>query len=51
MRLVEEHDALPIAYADYFDEEPGWEIGWGSGIRYPHPPPPPPPGRNHDLKR
>jgi O-acetyl-ADP-ribose deacetylase len=43
MRLVEEHGDLPIAYADYFDEKPGWEIGWGSGIRYPHPPPPPPP--------
>lgn len=41
MRLVAEHDSLPIAYADYFDEKPGWEIGWGSGIRYPHPPPPP----------
>jgi hypothetical protein len=40
MRLVEEHHSLPIAYADYFDEKPGWEIGWGSGIRYPHPPPP-----------
>jgi O-acetyl-ADP-ribose deacetylase len=41
MRLVEEHDSLPIAYADYFDDEHGWEIGWGSGIRYPQPPPPP----------
>lgn len=41
MRLVDEHDSLPIAYADYFDDESGWEIGWGSGIRYPHPPPPP----------
>lgn len=40
MRLVEEHDALPIAYADYFDATPGWEIG-SSGIRYSHPPPPP----------
>ncbi|NLE18917.1 MAG: hypothetical protein GX632_10340 [Propioniciclava sp.] len=39
MQLVEERDALPIAYADYFDDEPGWEVGWGSGIRYPHPPP------------
>lgn len=29
---------LPIAYADYFDEREGWEIGWGSGVRYPHPP-------------
>ncbi len=40
MRLVEEHHSLPIAYADYFDVDRGWEIGWGSGIRYPHPPPP-----------
>jgi hypothetical protein len=38
MRLVEEHHSLPIAYADYFDEKPGWEIGWDSGIRHPHPP-------------
>jgi hypothetical protein len=41
MRLVEEHHSLPIAYADYFDEKRGWEIGWGSGIRHPHPPAPP----------
>jgi hypothetical protein len=40
MQLVEEHHSLPIAYADYFDADRGWEIGWGSGIRYPHPPPP-----------
>ena len=41
IRLVEEHHSLPIAYAnEYFDVDPGWEIGWGSGIRYPHPPPP-----------
>lgn len=30
--------ALPIAYADYFDPKDGWEIGWGSGLRIPHPP-------------
>ena len=41
MRLVEEHHGLPIAYADYFDEKPGWEIGWENGIRHPHPPAPP----------
>jgi hypothetical protein len=41
MRLVEEHHSLPIAYADYFDEKRGWEIGWGSGIRHPEPPAPP----------
>ncbi len=40
LQLVERHDALPVAYADYFDDEPGWEVGWGSGIRYPHPPAP-----------
>lgn len=38
MRRVERHGGMPIAYADYFDEEDGWEIGWGSGIRHPHPP-------------
>lgn len=40
MHLVERHDALPIAYADYFDDADGWEVGWGSGVRYPHPPRP-----------
>jgi O-acetyl-ADP-ribose deacetylase len=35
--LVEQHDALPVAYADYFDAGDGWEIGWGSGIRHKHP--------------
>lgn len=29
---------LPIAYADYFDAAAGWDLGWGSGIRHPHPP-------------
>ncbi|GLI29133.1 hypothetical protein ARHIZOSPH14_33750 [Agromyces rhizosphaerae] len=37
---VERHDALPIAFADGFDDSDGWEIGWGSGRRYPHPPGP-----------
>lgn len=41
MRLIQEHHNVPIAYADYFDEQRGWEIGWGSGIRHPHPPAPP----------
>ena len=41
MRLVERHNSLPIAYADYFDSSLGWEIGWGSGIRHKHPPAPP----------
>ena len=40
-RLVERHNALPIAYADYFDSIPGWEVGWGSGLRHKHPPAPP----------
>ncbi len=38
MQLVERRGALPIAYADYFDDAEGWEIGWGSGVRHPHPP-------------
>jgi len=29
---------IPVAYDDYFDASKGWEIGCGSGIRYPHPP-------------
>ena len=41
MRLVESADRPPVAYADYFDDTAGWEIGWGSGIRHPHPPAPP----------
>lgn len=36
--LVRRHGALPIAYADYFDDDLGWEIGWGSGIRIQAPP-------------
>ena len=40
MGLVERHDSLPIAYADYFDGNRGWEIGWGSGVRHKHPPAP-----------
>ena len=39
MRLVESAGMPPIAYADYFDHDEGWEVGWGSGIR--HPPAPP----------
>jgi hypothetical protein len=38
MRLVESSGTPPVAYADYFDHDKGWEIGWGSGILYPHPP-------------
>lgn len=38
LRRVEQPGQLPIAYADYFDAAAGWELGWGSGIRHPHPP-------------
>ncbi|OMH36843.1 macro domain-containing protein [Tersicoccus sp. Bi-70] len=38
MRLAEREHALPVSYADYFDHEQGWEIGWCSGLRYPEPP-------------
>lgn len=38
MALVEEKYQLPIAFADYFDDADGWEVGWGSGVRVPHPP-------------
>lgn len=30
--------ALPVAFADSFDDRRGWEIGWGSGLRHPAPP-------------
>ena len=39
MRLVERDGRPPVAHADYFDESGGWEVGWGSGVRYPAPPP------------
>lgn len=38
--LVDEHRDLPVAYADYFDDRQGWNIGWGSDIRHPAPPMP-----------
>lgn len=38
LSLVEPEHRLPVAYADYFDDADGWEIGWGSGIRHPAPP-------------
>ena len=41
LALVRRHRTVPIAYADYFDDEPGWEIGWCTGRRFPAPPPPP----------
>ncbi|BBZ07771.1 MULTISPECIES: O-acetyl-ADP-ribose deacetylase [Mycolicibacterium] len=40
MRLVEQFQLPPIAYADYFDASAGWEIGWDSGIRHARPPEP-----------
>jgi O-acetyl-ADP-ribose deacetylase (regulator of RNase III) len=40
MRLVESAGKLPVAHADHFDDADGWEVGWGSGIRHPHPPAP-----------
>ncbi|MFD5225731.1 O-acetyl-ADP-ribose deacetylase [Microbacterium sp. NPDC058342] len=36
--LITDHAALPVAYSDAYEPKPGWEIGWGSGIRYPEPP-------------
>lgn len=38
LALVEPDHRLPVSFADYFDDGPGWEIGWGSGVRYPAPP-------------
>lgn len=38
MVLVERAARPPVAYADYFDDTAGWEVGWGSGIRHPQPP-------------
>ena len=38
LRLVGQYGTLPVAYADHFDDDQGWEVGWGTGIRYPHPP-------------
>lgn len=29
---------LPVAYADYFDDSRGWELGWGSKHFFPRPP-------------
>jgi hypothetical protein len=38
LAAVEPQHALPVSFADYFDDSAGWEIGWGSGLRYPAPP-------------
>ncbi|WP_425005598.1 macro domain-containing protein [Mycolicibacterium sp. S3B2] len=40
-RTIERTKALPVAYDDYFDASEGWEIGCGSGVKYPRPPSPP----------
>lgn len=29
---------LPVAYADYFDDSNGWELGWGTKHFFPRPP-------------
>ncbi|WP_146112262.1 hypothetical protein [Arthrobacter sp. MYb222] len=36
--LVNQLSDLPVAYANYFDDTEGWEMGWGSKQRFPHPP-------------
>jgi O-acetyl-ADP-ribose deacetylase (regulator of RNase III) len=38
--VVKEHDELPVAFSDSDVQNPGWEIGWGSGVRFPEPPTP-----------
>ncbi|MDQ0613032.1 O-acetyl-ADP-ribose deacetylase (regulator of RNase III) [Microbacterium sp. W4I4] len=43
--LVNEHDRLPVAFSDSYVQEPGWEIGWGSDVRFPEPPEAPTPRR------
>lgn len=39
MRSITAQDAVPIAFADYYDTRKGWEIGWGSGVFIEAPPP------------
>ncbi|MFC8190800.1 hypothetical protein ACFUMH_03940 [Cellulomonas sp. NPDC057328] len=38
LALVEREGRLPVSFADWFDKGPGWEVGWGSGVRFPPPP-------------
>jgi hypothetical protein len=38
LAAVEPEHALPVSFADYFDDTDGWEVGWNSGLRYPAPP-------------
>jgi hypothetical protein len=38
MEQVRSVEDVPVAYADYFDDGKGWELGWGSGRYYPAPP-------------
>lgn len=35
---VEPEHALPVSAADDVHHDEGWEVGWGSGLRYPAPP-------------
>ena len=42
---VRQHDELPVAFSDSHASKPGWEIGWGSDVRYPEPPEAPTPRR------
>lgn len=39
MQLIRAQDAVPIAFADYYDTREGWEVGWGSGVFIEAPPP------------
>jgi len=48
LRLVEQSMRPPIAHDDCFDASKGWEIGCGSGVRYPEPPKPPVSGAPRD---
>jgi O-acetyl-ADP-ribose deacetylase (regulator of RNase III) len=36
--VVNDQDELPVAFSDSHAEQPGWEIGWGSDVRFPEPP-------------
>lgn len=36
--VVNEQDELPVAFSDSDLEKPGWQIGWGTDVRFPEPP-------------
>ncbi|WP_309135418.1 hypothetical protein [Cellulomonas sp.] len=38
LALVERERRLPVSFADWFDDSQGWEVGWGTGVRFPAPP-------------